>query len=79
MPGIGGTRGTIPYLGIGAYYGGHDWLGYLTAVCGGTADRTPYYKGFLHPGMQGNFGPTAARISEIMSIGVGNDSSCRPP
>jgi hypothetical protein len=34
-------------------------FGRVTAVCGATADRTPYFKGLFHTGMQGNFGPSA--------------------
>jgi subtilisin family serine protease len=37
----------------------------VTAVCGAAADKTPYYKGLLYLGMQGNFGPSAKMKTAI--------------
>ena len=40
----------------------------VTAVCGAAGDRTPYYKGLLYPGMQGNFGPSAKMKTALASF-----------
>jgi hypothetical protein len=37
----------------------------VTAVCGATAAKGPYYKGVFHSAMQGNFGPKAKMSTAI--------------
>lgn len=37
----------------------------VTSVCGAAADHTPYFKGILHKGMQGNFGPSAKMMTAL--------------
>jgi hypothetical protein len=40
----------------------------VIAACGATADKTPYFKGFGHPGMQGNFGPPGRMKTAIAAF-----------